>query len=75
MYREFGFTFYTQKIMKPDELYKNWEESKDRIKNKIVELTEDDLLFSADQKDEMYGKLQINTEKPEPGLTTPVIEL
>ena len=61
--------------MKPDELYKNWEESKDRIKHKIVELTEDDLLFSADQKDEMYGKLQISTEKPEPGQSNPVIEL
>jgi len=69
------------KPMKTNELNQNWEEHKGNLKKKLVELTESDLLFSADKKDEMYGKLQISTEKPvndfstDIDISTTIIEL
>ena len=45
------------------ELTGNWEEQKGKLKQKFAALTENDLLFTADKKEEMIGKLQIKLGK------------
>lgn len=44
--------------MNPTELSGNWEEQKDRLKQKFAALTDNDLLFVKGKKEEMLGKLQ-----------------
>jgi hypothetical protein len=51
--------------MKTNELNENWEDHKDKIKLRLVELTKEDKMFSQEMKDDMYQKLQIVHEGPE----------
>ena len=44
--------------MKPTDLFGNWEEQKSQLKQKFAALTETDLLFANDKKEEMMTKLQ-----------------
>jgi uncharacterized protein YjbJ (UPF0337 family) len=44
--------------MNSTELKGNWEEQKGKLKQKFAALTENDLLFTEDKKEEMIGKLQ-----------------
>jgi len=41
----------------------NWDEQKGKLKQKIAALTNDDIMFTDDQKDEMYGNLEIRLSK------------
>jgi uncharacterized protein YjbJ (UPF0337 family) len=45
------------------ELKGNWEEQKGKLKEKFAHLTDDDLLFVKEKKEEMMGKLQIKLGK------------
>ncbi len=61
--------------MKTTELNENWEQHKGKLKQKLVELTDDNLLFSADKKDEIYDRLQIVQEKPQVDSPAAIVEL
>jgi len=39
--------------MKPNDLFKNWDEYRDRIEHRLVELSNDDLLFLVNKKVEI----------------------
>jgi uncharacterized protein YjbJ (UPF0337 family) len=41
----------------------SWNERKERLRQKFAFLTDNDLLFEEDKKDEMLGKLQIKLGK------------
>ncbi|MDO8316878.1 CsbD family protein [Flavobacterium sp. LB3P21] len=45
------------------ELTGNWEEQKEKLKQKFAALTDNDLFFTEDKKEEMLGKLQIKLGK------------
>nr|WP_315207620.1 general stress protein CsbD [uncultured Flavobacterium sp.] len=45
------------------ELTGNWEEQKEKLKQKFAALTDNDLFFTEDKKEEMMGKLQIKLGK------------
>jgi len=49
--------------MKQTDLFKSWDEYKVRLKQKLAESTDDNLLLSAYTSDEIYGTLQILSEK------------
>jgi len=49
--------------MKPCELFRNWDEYKDRFKEHLVESTDDNLMFSAYTNDEIYGNPLLSQEK------------
>lgn len=40
------------------ELKGNWNEQKGKLKQRFAVLTDNDLMFEAGKKDEMFGKLQ-----------------
>ena len=41
----------------------NWAEQKKKLKQKFAVLTDNDLIFAQDKKEEMLGKLQIKLDK------------
>ncbi|HLG40366.1 MAG TPA: CsbD family protein [Chitinophagaceae bacterium] len=41
----------------------NWNEIKGKLKKKFATLTDNDLLYTEGQKDEMLGKLQVKLRK------------
>jgi len=41
----------------------NWDEQKGILKQKIADLTNDEMMFTDDKKDEMYGNLEIRLSK------------
>jgi uncharacterized protein YjbJ (UPF0337 family) len=41
----------------------NWNEKKDKLKQKITDLTNNDILFTDDKKDELFGNLEIRLSK------------
>lgn len=41
----------------------NWNEQKEKLKQKFATLTDNDLMFTEGKKDEMLGKLQIKLGK------------
>ena len=41
----------------------NWDEQKGRLKQAFAALTDNDLLFTAGKKEEMFGKLEIKLGK------------
>ena len=45
------------------ELKGNWNEQKGKLKQKFAILADNDLLFAAGKKDEMFGKLQVKLGK------------
>jgi uncharacterized protein YjbJ (UPF0337 family) len=45
------------------ELKGNWDEQKGKLKQKFAALTDNDLMFAKDKKEEMLGKLQIKLGK------------
>ena len=45
------------------EIKENWDELKNKLKKKFVELTENDLLFEEGKKNEMLGKIQLKLGK------------
>ena len=45
------------------ELKGNWNEQKGKLKQKFAILVDNDLLFAADKKEEMLGKLQVKLGK------------
>ena len=45
------------------ELKGNWNEQKGKLKQKFAILVDNDLLFAAGKKDEMFGKLQVKLGK------------
>jgi uncharacterized protein YjbJ (UPF0337 family) len=49
--------------MNSKELNGNWEEQKRKLKQKFASLTDTDLLFTEDKKEEMIKKLQITLGK------------
>ena len=49
--------------MKSIEIKENWDELKNKLKKKFVELTENDLLFEEGKKNEMLGKIQLKLGK------------
>jgi hypothetical protein len=51
--------------MKTDDLYKRLDVFKEKIKQRLVELTKEDLIFPKENKSEMFGKLQMNQERRE----------
>lgn len=49
--------------MNTTELKGNWEQQKGKLKQKFATLTDNDLLFAAGKKEEMFGRLQIKLGK------------
>jgi uncharacterized protein YjbJ (UPF0337 family) len=49
--------------MNTEEAKGNWEEQKDKLKQKFAALTENDMLFKEGTKDEMIAKLQLKLGK------------
>ena len=49
--------------MNTTELKGNWNETKGKLKQKIANLTDNDLMYTEGKKDEMLGKLQIKLGK------------
>jgi len=49
--------------MNTTELKANWEEQKGKLKQKFATLTDDDLLFAKEKKEEMMGRLQVKLGK------------
>ncbi len=45
--------------MNTTEFNANWNTTKGKLKQKFAELTDNDLLFAKEKKDEMIGQLQI----------------
>ena len=45
------------------ELKLNWNEKKDKLKQKYAFITENDLMFEEGKEEEMYGKLQVKLGK------------
>ena len=45
------------------EIEGDWNELKAKLKEKFAVLTEDDLMFKAGEKEEMYAKIQIKIGK------------
>jgi len=45
------------------ELKGSWNEQKGKLKQKFAILVDNDLLFAADKKEEMLGKLQVKLGK------------
>lgn len=41
----------------------NWEVQKGKLKQKFAALTDNDLLFAAGKKEEMFGRIQIKLGK------------
>jgi uncharacterized protein YjbJ (UPF0337 family) len=50
-------------MINESELTGNWNEQKDKLKQKFAVLTDNDLLFETGKKDEMLGNLQIRLGK------------
>ena len=49
--------------MNTTEIKGNWNEQKGKLKQKIAELTDNDLMFAEGKKDEMLGRLQTKLGK------------
>ncbi|SFA93050.1 hypothetical protein SAMN05660845_1038 [Flavobacterium swingsii] len=49
--------------MNATELKQNWEVQKEKLKEKFAKLTDNDLLFIDEKKEEMLGKLQMKLGK------------
>lgn len=49
--------------MNTTQLKGNWDEQKGKLKQKFATLTDNDLMFSEGEKDEMLGRLQIKLGK------------
>jgi len=49
--------------MNTTEIKGNWNEQKGKLKQKFAVLTDDDLMFDAGKRDEMFGKLQVKLGK------------
>ncbi len=49
--------------MNTPEVSENWNRTKIKLKNRFVELTDNDLLFAKGMKDEMIGQLQLKLGK------------
>lgn len=47
----------------------NWNEIKGKLKKKFATLTDNDLMYTEGQKDEMLGKLQVKLGKTKEELT------
>ncbi len=47
----------------------NWNEIKGKLKKKYATLTDNDLMYTEGQKDEMLGKLQVKLGKTKEELT------
>ena len=45
------------------EAFGNWNEQKDKLKEKFASLMENDLIFAEGKKEEMLGKLQVKLGK------------
>ena len=51
------------KIMNSTENNGNWDEQKGILKQKFAALTNSDLIFADDKKEEMFGRLQLKLSK------------
>lgn len=49
--------------MKSKKLNENWEEQKNKLKQKFVALTDNDLMLEEGKKEELFKKLQIKLGK------------
>ena len=49
--------------MNTTEVKGNWTEQKDKLKQIFATLTDNDLMFEKDEKEEMLGRLQIKIGK------------
>jgi uncharacterized protein YjbJ (UPF0337 family) len=49
--------------MNTTELKGSWTEQKGKLKQKFAELTDNDLMFTAGKKEEMFGRLQVKLSK------------
>jgi len=56
-------------------LLANWEEQKEKLKQKFAKLTDIDLLYIDGKKEEMIGKLQVKLGKTEQELQQILAEL
>lgn len=45
--------------MNTTDLRGNWDEQKNKLKQKFASLNENDFMFTEGKKDEMFGRLQI----------------
>ena len=53
-----------EKIMDTLRIKGNWNQMKNKIKQKFPDLTDDDLTFVEGREDELLGKIQRRTGKP-----------
>jgi uncharacterized protein YjbJ (UPF0337 family) len=49
--------------MNTNKVTENWNKTKGKLKQKFVELTDNDLFFAEGMRDEMIGRLQIKLGK------------
>jgi uncharacterized protein YjbJ (UPF0337 family) len=49
--------------MNTTEEYGNWDEQKDKLKEKFALLMDDEQIFDEEKKEEMLGKLQVKLGK------------
>ena len=49
--------------MNSTEMKGNWEQQKGKLKQKFATLTDNDLLFAAGKKEEMFGRLETKLGK------------
>jgi uncharacterized protein YjbJ (UPF0337 family) len=49
--------------MNPTELKDNWNETKEKLRQKFAMLIDSDLLFAAGKKEEMMGRIQAKLGK------------
>ena len=57
------------------ELKGNWNEQKDKLKERFAILTDNDLLFEQGRKEEMFGKLEAKIGKTKEELAVILKEL
>ena len=61
--------------MNSEELKGNWDEQKDKLKQKFAALTDNDVLFKEGKKEEMIARLQIKLGKTKEELLKIIAEL